>query len=175
MSEPLREELPTEELVPEGETETLPMAWHGFLTRFLLWLLPICTAFQTVWILTGRVYYSAEIRDRIYAGICGMGALDRGLSLLLLAVAVLVLAARRRLVQKRRSGVALLLSGLGLAALAWALYGILRFALAGLSPLSPALIGQCAVYLILLLVNARYYARRKDILVAENVGERSQK
>lgn len=163
MSEALREEIQEKEPASERETAVQPMAWHAFLTRFLLYFLSACAVFQAIWILTGRVYYSAEIRAQIYAGICGMRALDRGLCLLLLGVATLLLAACRKLRQLRREGVCLLLSGLGLAALAWALYGILRFVIAGLSPLSVSLVGQCASYSILLLVNRSYYARRGDI------------
>lgn len=173
MSEPVREELPAEEFVPEGEDAALPMAWHAFLSRFLLYFLPACMFFQAAWILTGRVYYSAEIRDRIYAGVCGMGALDRGLCLLLLGAAVLLLAARWKLRRLQRDGVRLLLSGLGLAALAWALYGAVRCAIAHLSPLNVSIVGQCAGYIALLLVNRSYYAGRRSLL--QSGGGKEQK
>lgn len=176
MSEALREEI-QEEIqktapAPEAETVTPPMAWHGFLLHFLLYLLPVCAVFQAAWILTGRVYYSMEIREQIYAGICGMRALDRGLCLMLLGAAVLLLAARWKLKRMKKSGVTLLLGGLGISALAWALYGAVRFLIAGLSPLSISIAGQCAGYIVLLLMNRCYYARRRALLRAENEGRK---
>lgn len=172
MSEALQEELQETAPAPEPETPTPPMAWHRFLIRFLLYLLSVCAVFQAIWILSGRAYYSSEIREQIYAGICGMRALDRGLCILLLGAAVLLLAACLKLKHLEKNGVLLLLSGLGLLALAWALYGVIRFLIAGLSPLSISIVGQCAGYIALLLVNRCYYARRKSLLDAENRGRK---
>lgn len=184
MSESIREEEPMLEAEAEGTLKTVEpsedlegpsLVWHGFLNRFLLFFLPAIYVFQAVWIFTGRAYYTADVRERIYEGICGMRALDRGLCVFLLGAAALLLAARWKLKRMRGSGVRLLLSGLGMAALAWAIYGIVRLLIAGLSPLSVSVAGQCAVYTALLLVNRHYYARRKGVLTDENDGRKEKK
>lgn len=183
MNESIREEAPMLEAEAEGTLKTVEpseglerpsMVWYGFLNHFLLFFLPAIYVFQTVWIFTGRVYYTADVRERIYEGICGMRALDRGLCVLLLGAAVLLLAARWKLKRMKGSGVRLLLFGLGMAALAWAIYGIARLLIAGLSPLSVSVAGQCAVYAVL-LVNRRYYARRKGVLIDEDDGRKEKK
>ena len=163
MSEALREELQQNQDAPQQETNMPSMAWHRFLVRFLLFLLPACALFQIWEIATGRIYHSTAAREAIYAGIRGMWALDLALCLLLLGEAVLMLLARGKLKRLRREGARLLLAGHGLAALAWMLYGLSRLLIAGLSPLSVSVAGQCATNLILLLVNRSYYARREGI------------
>lgn len=162
MSEPLREIITP--AAPEAESAPQPpMAWHGFLTKFLLILLPVCHALQAVWILTGGVYYTAAVRDTVYAGIPKLRIVDYALCTLELAAAVLELAARKALAKRRAKGVRLLLTGQALAMLAWPLYGLARFALTGLSPLSIAIISRSAAQLALLLVNISYYARRLSL------------
>lgn len=162
MSEPLREM--TTPAAPEAESAPQPpMAWHGFLTKYLLILLPVCHALQAAWILTGGVYYTAAVRDTVYAGIPKLRIVDYALCALALAAAVLELAARKNLSKRRAKGVRLLLTGQALAALAWPLYGLARFALTGLSPLSIAIISRSAAQLALLLVNISYYARRRSL------------
>lgn len=163
MSEALREETQQQTPAPQQDAGKPSMAWHHFLVHFLLFLLPACAVFELFWLLFGRVYYTTEIRNAIYAGICGMRALDRGLCLMLLGEAALLLTAQWKLKRMRREGVRLLLAGHALAAMAWALYGLLRLVIAGLSPLSVPLVGQCAAHLILLLVNRSYYARRSGV------------
>lgn len=162
MSEPLRETITP--AAPEAESAPQPpMAWHGFLTKFLLILLPVFHALQAVWILTGGVYYTAAVRDTVYAGIPKLRIVDYALCALELAAAVLELTARKALAKRQTKGVRLLLTGQALAVLAWPLYGLARFALTGLSPLSIAIISQSAAQLALLLVNISYYARRRSL------------
>ena len=171
MSEPLREM--STPAAPEAESAPQPpMAWHSFLTKYLLILLPVCHALQAVWILTGGVYYTTAVRDTIYAGIPELRIVDYALCALGLAIAVLELAARKALAKRRTKGVHLLITGQALAVLAWPLYGLARFALTGLSPLSIALIGRSAAQLVLLLVNTFYYARRRCLFSREADGRK---
>lgn len=171
MSEPLREM--TTPAAPETESAPQPpMAWHSFLTKYLLILLPVCHALQAVWILTGRVYYTTAVRDTIYAGIPELRIVDYALCALGLATAVLELAARKALAKRRATGIRLLITGQALAVLAWPLYGLARFVLTGLSPLSIALIGRSAAQLVLLLVNTFYYARRRCLFSREADGRK---
>ena len=171
MSEPLREM--TTPAAPETESAPQPpMAWHSFLTKYLLILLPVCHALQAVWILTGGVYYTTAVRDTIYAGIPELRIVNYALCALGLATAVLELAARKALAKRRATGIRLLITGQALAVLAWPLYGLARFVLTGLSPLSIALIGRSAAQLVLLLVNTFYYARRRCLFSREADGRK---
>lgn len=171
MSEPLREM--STPAAPETESAPQPpMAWHSFLTKYLLILLPVCHALQAVWILTGGVYYTTAVRDTIYAGIPELRIVDYALCALGLATAVLELAARKALAKRRATGIRLLITGQALAVLAWPLYGLARFVLTGLSPLSIALIGRSAAQLVLLLVNTFYYARRRCLFSREADGRK---
>lgn len=168
MSEPARKQDPALAAEP-ARLEPLPgssgapsMAWHGFLVRCMLWLAAIYHLLQVAYIFSGRLYYGAEARAAVYAGLPGMRLVDGGLMAALAAAAALQIAARFQLARRRLRGVRLLKWAYGLLAAGTMAYLLARLAVAGLSPLSAPMLGQCAAYLALLLLNACYYRRRRD-------------
>ena len=168
---------------PEGEQKSLedapeaaaadepPLAWHRFLTCFGLWLEALCHAAQAGWMLLGKQYYAAELREMAYAGLPGLRMLDWALAGVAAVAAVLCMLSAVMLRKRLRSGskllcraYLLLLAGqLGLAA------G--RYFIVGLTPLSVATLGPMAVYLVLLVVNGVYYRRRRGCFVPLNQTE----
>ena len=147
------------------------MAWHRFLTCFGLWLEALCHAVQAGWMLLGKQYYAAELREMAYAGLPGLRMLDWALVGVAAVAAVLCMLSAVMLRKRLRSGpkllcraYLLLLAGqLGLAA------G--RYFIVGLTPLSVATLGPMAVYLVLLVVNGVYYRRRRGCFVPLNQTE----
>lgn len=164
MSEPVRIEMPEE--TPAANVETaapeMPMHWHGFLTKFLLWLAAAVHIAQAYWIFSGKIYYTPEIRSQIYAGIPAMRFADFGLAACLLAAAVLQLIARGALQGRKWRGTVLLTAAYACLAASQALYALARFIFAGLSPLNIPVIAQVVGYGALLLVNKIYYHRRRS-------------
>ena len=140
------------------------MRWHGFLTRFMLFAAAALHAFQAGWILSGKIYYTEQIRAQVYAGIPGLRFADWGLAACLIVAALLQLVARSRLAKKRASGVKVLLAAYGLLALAQIAYAAARLLIAGLGPFSIPVLAQTAAYAALLLANRAYYARRPGVL-----------
>ena len=155
MSEPIREILPE-----EIKTQEAPMRWHGFLTRFMLFLESIVHIIQAALILGGKIYYTAAVRDQVYAGLPGMRIADYALAACLIAAALMQLISRGKLRKWNWQGVQMLKAVYALLALSQVLYALARFFIAGLSPLSIPVIAQVLAYGALLLVNTLYYGRR---------------
>ena len=157
------QEAPVEEKSPVGQERTAEpsMAWHRFLTCFGLWLEALCHAVQAGWMLLGKQYYTAELREMAYAGLPKLRMLDWALAGLAAVAAVLCMLSAVMLRKRRRSGpgllcwayILLLAGQLGLAA------G--RYFIVGLTPLSVSTLGPMAGYLMLLTVNGAYYRRRR--------------
>ena len=161
MSEPARV------LIPETETQTapapvLPMHWHNFLNRFMLYLAAAVHVLQSIWIFSGKIYYTPEIRAQIYAGIPAMRIIDWALALSLLGSAGLQIIARGKLKGLHWRGVQLLTAAYAVLAASQLLYALARFLFAGLSPLNIPVLAQVISYAALLLVNKTYYTRRRS-------------
>ena len=148
-----------------------PLAWHRFLTKFWLWLAALYHAFQAGWLLLGRQYYTAEIRETVYVGLPKLRMLDWVLAGVAAVAALLCVLSAVKLRKRRRSGpkllcwayILLLAGQLGLAA------G--RYFIVGLTPLAVSTLGPMAVYLMLLLVNGVYYRRRRGCFAPQNQTE----
>ena len=148
-----------------------PMAWHRFLTGFGLWLEALYHAAQAGWMLLGKQYYTAELRETAYAGLPKLRLLDWALAGLAAVAALLCVLSAVQLRKRRRSGprllcwayILLLAGQLGLAA------G--RYFIVGLTPLAVSTLGPMAVYLMLLLVNGVYYRRRRGCFAPQNQTE----
>ena len=177
---PAAEKLPTAEVqqVPAAEEPSKaevpaepPMAWHRFLTGFGLWLEALYHAAQAGWMLLGKQYYAAELREMAYAGLPKLRLLDWSLAGLAAVAALLCVLSAVKLRKRRRSGpkllcwayILLLAGQLGLAA------G--RYFIVGLTPLAVSTLGPMAVYLMLLLVNGDYYRRRRGCFAPQNQTE----
>lgn len=177
---PAAEKLPTAEVqqVPAAEEPSKaevpaepPMAWHRFLTGFGLWLEALYHAAQAGWMLLGKQYYAAELREMAYAGLPKLRLLDWALAGLAAVAALLCVLSAVQLRKRRRSGprllcwayILLLVGQLGLAA------G--RYFIVGLTPLAVSTLGPMAVYLMLLLVNGVYYRRRRGCFAPQNQTE----
>ena len=177
---PAAEKLPTAEVqqVPAAEEPSKaevpaepPMAWHRFLTGFGLWLEALYHAAQAGWMLLGKQYYAAELREMAYAGLPKLRLLDWALAGLAAVAALLCVLSAVQLRKRRRSGprllcwayILLLVGQLGLAA------G--RYFIVGLTPLAVFTLGPMAVYLMLLLVNGVYYRRRRGCFAPQNQTE----
>ena len=177
---PAAEKLPTAEVqqVPAAEEPSKaevpaepPMAWHRFLTGFGLWLEALYHAAQAGWMLLGKQYYTAELREMAYAGLPKLRLLDWALAGLAAVAALLCVLSAVQLRKRRRSGprllcwayILLLAGQLGLAA------G--RYFIVGLTPLAVSTLGPMAVYLMLLLVNGVYYRRRRGCFAPQNQTE----
>ena len=170
MSEPLRAR--RSEIAPEPprDERSAPLAgspsmrWHGFLVRAMLYLAAAFHALQAWRILSGGIYFDAQVRAAVYAALPGMRALDALLAATQIAGAALQIAARFELRALRAPGAGLLkaayLTLLGGAAA----YALGRLWISALSPLSAPLIGQIGAYLGLMLVNSAYYRRRRAAL-----------
>lgn len=154
MSEPIRENLP--------EENTMPMHWHGFLSKFMLFLAAVVHAAQAALILSGRIYYTAAVRDQVYAGIPGLRIADYALAGCLIIAALLQIISAGKLRKLQWQGVQLLKSAYALLCLSQIIHALARFFIAGLSPLNISVIAQALGYGALLLVNALYYHRRRS-------------
>ena len=175
---PAAEEPSVEQQVPAAEEPSKaevpaepPMAWHRFLTGFGLWLEALCHAAQAGWMLLGKQYYTAELREMAHAGLPKLRLLDWALAGLAAVAALLCVLSAVKLRKRRRSGpkllcwayILLLAGQLGLAA------G--RYFIVGLTPLAVSTLGPMAVYLMLLLVNGVYYRRRRGCFAPQNQTE----
>ena len=166
MSEPIRTEIP--EIEKEAASEIpQPMAWHRFLTRFMLYLAAAVHIFQAVWVFSGNIYYTPEIRRQIYAGIPAMRWVDIVLAACMLMAADMQLVARKELKKQSWLGVKLLTAAYAVLAASQLLYALARLVFAGLSPLSLPVIAQTLAYASLLLVNRSYYLRRRGVFGKE--------
>ena len=138
-----------------------PMAWHRFLTNFGMWLAALYHGAQAGWLLLGKQYYTAEIRETVYVGLPKLRMLDWALAGVAAVAALLCVLSAVKLRKRRSAGpgllcwtyVLLLVGQLGFAAGRWFIVG--------LTPLSVSTLGLMAVYLALLLVNGSYYRRRR--------------
>ena len=148
-----------------------PLAWHRFLTNFWLWLAALYHGAQAGWLLLGKQYYTAEIRETVYVGLPKLRMLDWVLAGVAAVAALLCVLSAVKLRKRRRSGpkllcwayLLLLVGQLGLAA------G--RYFIVGLTPLAVSTLGPMAVYLMLLLVNGDYYRRRRGCFAPQNQTE----
>ena len=85
-----------------------PLAWHRFLTKFWLWLAALYHAFQAGWLLLGRQYYTAEIREKVYAGLPKLCMLDWALAVVAGVAALLCVLSAVKLRKRRSAGPRLL-------------------------------------------------------------------
>ena len=147
-----------------------PMAWHGFLCCFGLWLEALYHALQAGWIFRGGQYYEAEIREMAYAGLPALRVLDWALALVAAVAAVLCVLSAVKL-RKRRSAGPKLLQGTYILLLCGQLgFAAERYFIVGLTPLSVSTLGPLAVYLALLLVNRSYDRRRRECFADVQTG-----
>lgn len=164
MSEPIREILSdsAQELLPENKSaQAMPMGWHGFLVKLMLPLAAVVHALQAGVILSGKMYYTAAVRDQVYAGIPALRIADYALAACLLIAAILQIIARSKLKKLNAKGARVLCAAYALLALGQIAHGPVRFLIAGLTPLNIPAIAQALGYGALLLVNRSYYARRR--------------
>ena len=143
------------------EEGALPMRWHVFLVRGMLFPAAALHALQAWWVFSGRIYHDAQVRAAVYAGLPALRALDWFLAGMLIVGAVLQIAARFALSARRARGPALLKAAYGALLGGVAAYALGRLFISALSPLSLPVLGQAGAYLGLLLVNAAYYRKRR--------------
>lgn len=143
------------------EEGALPMRWHVFLVRGMLFPAAALHALQAWWVFSGRIYHDAQVRTAVYAGLPALRALDWFLAGMLIVGAVLQIAARFALSARRARGPALLKAAYGALLGGVAAYALGRLFISALSPLSLPVLGQAGAYLGLLLVNAAYYRKRR--------------
>lgn len=163
MSEPIREIIPEKEVelnVVAPQEEKMPMVWHAALVKGLLWLEMILHLAQAAMILLGKIYRVTSAQAAVYAGMPAMRFIDYILAAALIAAAVLMFLARNKLAKRMCAGIKLLNAAYILLPAAWIFYGAARFLVAGLSPFSIPVIGQCIAWAALLLVNRSYYSKR---------------
>ena len=143
------------------EEGALPMRWHVFLVRGMLFPAAALHALQAWWVVSGRIYHDAQVRAAVYAGLPALRALDWFLAGMLIVGAALQIAARFALSARRARGPALLKAAYGALLGGVAAYALGRLFISALSPLSLPVLGQAGAYLGLLLVNAAYYRKRR--------------
>ena len=143
------------------EEGALPMRWHVFLVRGMLFPAAALHALQAWWVFSGRIYHDAQVRAAVYAGLPALRALDWFLAGMLIVGAALQIAARFALSARRARGPALLKAAYGELLGGVAAYALGRLFISALSPLSLPVLGQAGAYLGLLLVNAAYYRKRR--------------
>ena len=143
------------------EEGALPMRWHVFLVRGMLFPAAALHALQAWWVFSGRIYHDAQVRAAVYAGLPALRALDWFLAGMLIVGAALQIAARFALSARRARGPALLKAAYGALLGGVAAYALGRLFISALSPLSLPVLGQAGAYLGLLLVNAAYYRKRR--------------
>ena len=160
MSEPIRELIP-EETVEKVQEQS--MHWHGFLTKFMLYLAAAYHVFQAVWILLGKIYYETAARDVIYADMPALRIADYGFAALLVCAAVLQVCAAVQLLRRKRKGIGCIKAAYIMLAAAVPAHVLARFLISGLPPLNLPAFAQTAAYLALLGVNALYYRRRSEL------------
>lgn len=166
MSEAIHEPLP--ESIPELEVLS-PAApqpsikWHGFLTKFYLWMAAVYHIFQTILIFTGRIYIETAARDAVYTSMPGMRILDLGFAGILGLGALLQILSAVYLIKKHKAGIRLLKGAYILLTLAYIAYLTARMLISGMPPLSLPLIGQAISCAALLLVNRNYYSKRATL------------
>lgn len=160
MSEAARELFPEETVEKKQE---MPMRWHGFLVKFMLWAAAAWHIFQGYWVLAGRFYYETAIRDAIYAALPALRIVDCALAALLVFASLVLLAARHMLSRRRKKGISCLYAAYILLAAAQAAHVIARFAVSGMPPLNLSAVSQTAAYAALLLTNVLYYRRRAEL------------
>ena len=137
------------------------MAGHRFLTGFWLWLEALYHAVQAGWLLLGKQYYTAELREMAYAGLPALRALDWALAGVA-AVAAVLCVRSAVLLRRRCSAGPKLLCGTYILLLAGQLgFAAGRWFIVGLTPLSSSTLGPAAVYLALLLVSCGWNRRRR--------------
>ena len=136
------------------EEGALPMRWHVFLVRGMLFPAAALHALQAWWVFSGRIYHDAQVRAAVYAGLPALRALDWFLAGMLIVGAALQIAARFALSARRARGPALLKAAYGALLGGVAAYALGRLFISALSPLSLPVRGQAGAYLGLLLVNA---------------------
>lgn len=166
MSEPLWEnpsEAQPELQIQSAPEPSMPMAWHAAQKRILIWLEAALHLGQAAMILSGGIYRASGVRKAVYAGMPAMAAVDGILAAALIAAAILLIAARKPLAARRKAGIKRLRAAYILLPAAWLFYGAARYFIAGLSPFSTAVAGQCIGYAALLWVNCSYYQKRSAL------------
>ena len=171
MSEAAREIIPENNPAPEVLPEARPpMAWHGFLVGFMLWLGAAWRLFQAAWILSGKIYFYEAVRSAVYSGLGALRILDYALAAACIAAAVLLVLARSSLKRRQRAGISRLLAAYMVSAAAMILYLLGRWCISGLPPLSFAPLGQAASCIALVLVNRSYYGKRRSLFAEKSKG-----
>jgi len=140
-----------------AEAGKLPMKWHKFQKNFLLWVLALFCAVRAFLIISGNIYYGAEIQAVIYAGMPLLRILDYAFAAFALAAGVLAVVSAGRL----KKGSAHLLTKLNFAMAAGELaYVLLRWAISGLPPMNVQCAALLIVHVLLWRVNREYYSKR---------------
>lgn len=163
MIEPIREPLPETPAHDPAAAPAAPLRWHGFLVNCLLWINAAVLVFQAAWILAGKIYYTAQVRAQVYAGIPGLRIADIALAACLLIASALMIAARGKLKARKGRGAGLLAGAYALLCGGQAAYALARFFIAGLSPLNVPVLAQLLAYGALLWVCRSYYRKRRGL------------
>ena len=140
-----------------AEAGKLPMKWHKFQKNFLLWVLALFCAVRAFLIVSGNIYYGAEIQAVIYAGLPLLRALDYAFAAYALAMGVLAIVSAGKL----KKGSAVLLTKLNIMMAAGELaYVMLRWLVSGLPPMNMQCAALLIVHVLLWRVNREYYSKR---------------
>ena len=163
MAEAIRIDILEERIETPAPPED-PMAWHRFLSRFLLYVAALLRLAQGAWLLLGGTYRGRDIQAKIYEGLPGLKYADWAWVACMAVAALLFVLSARRLRAMRHAGATLLKWGWLLSAGANAAHMLARWQISGLPPLNLAEIAQVLAQLLLAIICAVYYRRRPDAL-----------
>lgn len=163
MAEAIRIDL-LEERIEAPAPPEYPMAWHRFLSCFLLCGAAALRLGQAAWLLLGGAYRSRALQSQIYEGLPALKYADWAWAACMAIAAVLLARSARRLRARRHCGLTLLKWGWLLSAGAGAAHMLARFAISGLPPLNLSELARLLAQLLLARICTVYYRRRPGAL-----------
>ena len=144
------------------------MKWHKFLIFFSLWVSAAVNAFNAVQLFTGMHYGSAQDARMIYLYFDGLKALDMGIAVVYIGIAVYTIIARFALAQYRADGPKKLTNVYALNMLASIAYPLLIVLVTGLEyseVMDSSTVRSLIISAGMISYNKKYYKEREYLFV----------
>lgn len=151
-------------LQPVGE---MPMKWYKFIIYCQLFFSAISCLANGYYMTIGYQY--GEYVSQIYTYFPGMQILDIITACFYFALAVYVIIVRHKLAKFQKSGPSLYISIYAISALAALLYTLIATLIIHSNVFSATVIGRIIANVIWLLINKKYFERRRHLFINDNM------
>lgn len=149
------------------QTQTTGLAWANFLCYFALWAGAVINTYNAISFLTGLVYASSGVSAETVYDIYGTGlmVMDKVYGVIMIGAVVVAVIAALSIIKRKAIAGKMVCILYAIIVISDILYVVATTAITGISTMTPAIIGNVIMGIVMIIVNTIYFNKRKHIFV----------